>query len=272
MSLSVSCNGDSPTAPTPTVSDPDTPPLGPVGPTVAPPNFKIMTFNVQLANNGAPNPETRKPLIVDLIRLEAPDIVGLQELGSTHRADIEAGLADLYDVYDGGSSRNAEIILLRRGALTGSGAGMVTLFTDCGGSLGVTYLEVRSPRGVSFILFNTHLCFNNPADHAVQVVDTLARLFPGRTAMLLGDLNGRVGSETMNFLLDQAELSGRVSPVRFFDTWALSGRDRSMRVGTGIDWILTTDGTGQDLSVTDASVVANASLTSDHTPITATLF
>jgi endonuclease/exonuclease/phosphatase family metal-dependent hydrolase len=44
-----------------------------------------------------------------------------------------------------------------------------------------------------------------------------------------------------------------------------------MRVGTGIDWILTTDGTGQALSVTDASVVANATLASDHIPITATL-
>jgi exonuclease III len=75
----------------------------------------------------------------------------------------------------------------------------------------------------------------------------------------------------MNFLLEQGELLGRVSPVRLHDTWALSGRNRMMRVGTGIDWILTTDGTGQALSVTDASVVANATLASHHIPITATL-
>ncbi len=43
-------------------------------------------------------------------------------------------------------------------------------------------------------------------------------------------------------------------------------------MGTGIDWILTTDDTGQNLDVTDASVVANASEASDHIPITATLF
>ena len=81
---------------------------------------------------------------------------------------------------------------------------MVTLPTECGGSLGVTYLEVRSLRGVNFVVFNTHLCFNNPAQHAILVV--------------------------------------------------------------------TTDGTGQDIDVTDASVVENASQASDHIPITATLF
>ena len=89
----------------------------------------------------------------------------------------------------------------------------------------------------------------------------------------MGDLNSRHGGATMNFLLDQGELSGRMSPVQLHDTWALSGRSReSTRVGTGIDWILTTDGTGQDIDVTDASVVANASQASDHIPITATLF
>ena len=89
----------------------------------------------------------------------------------------------------------------------------------------------------------------------------------------MGDLNSRHGGATMNFLLDQGELSGRMSPVQLYDTWALSGRSReSTRVGTGIDWILTTDGTGQDIDVTDASVVPNASQASDHIPITATLF
>ena len=56
----------------------------------------------------------------------------------------------------------------------------------------------------------------------------------------------------MNFFLEQGELLGRVSPVRLYDTWALAGGDRSSRVGTGIDWILTTDGTGHALAVTDA--------------------
>ena len=269
------CDGASPAAPTSVVSDPvdGTPPAAtPPGPSVARPNFKVMTYNVQLSNFGAPNPDTRKPMIIDIIRAEAADIVGIQELGSTHRADIEAGLQDLYDVYDGGSVRNAELILLRKNVLFGSGEGMVSLATQCGGSLGVTFLEVNSLRGVSIVVFNTHLCFNDPAQHAVQVVDTLAGRYPGRQAIVLGDLNSRVGGDMMNFFLEQGELQGRGSPVRFYDTWALSGRDRSSRVGTGIDWILTTDGGGQDIDVTDASVVANASQASDHTPITATLF
>ena len=83
------CDGASPAAP----SNP--------GDTVARPAFKVMTYNVQLANFGAPNPASRKPMIIEIIRSEAADIVGLQELGSTHRADIEAGLQDLYDFYDG---------------------------------------------------------------------------------------------------------------------------------------------------------------------------
>ena len=179
-----------------------------------------MTYNVQLSNFGAPNVETRKPMIVDIIRSEAADIVGLQELGSTHRPDIQAGLEDLYDFYDGQSARNAasadpvaEERPGRRRAV-----GMVTLSTECGGSLGVTYLEVQSLRGSSFVLFNTHLCFNNPAQHAIQVVDTLAARYPGLPAVVMGDLNARQGSDTMNFLLDQGELSGRTSPVQLYDT------------------------------------------------------
>jgi len=270
------CDNSNPVAPTAAVSDEvDTsppPPALPPGPSVVRPAFKVMTYNVQLSNFGAPNTDSRKPMIVEIIRSEAPDIVGIQELGSIHRVDIEAGLQDLYDVYDGGSRTNAELILLRKNVLVGSGPGVVTLSTQCGGALGVTYLEVRSLRGVSFVLANTHLCFNDPAQHAVGVIDTLAARFPGRQIVLLGDLNSREGGDTMNFLLQQRELLGRVSPVQFFDTWTLAGGNRSTRVGTGIDWILTTDGTGQSIGVQDATVVANASQASDHIPITATLF
>ena len=265
------CDGASPATPTPVVQ-PD-PVDTPAGPSVARPAFKVMTYNVQLANFGAPNPETRKPLIVDIIRLEGADIVGLQELGSTHRADLEAGLQDLYDFYDGRSVRNAELILLRKGVLAGAGEGMVILNTECGGSLGVTYLEVQSLRGVSFVLLNTHLCFNNPAQHAIELVDTLASRYPGLPAIVMGDLNSRQGGDTMNFLLEQGTLSDRTSPVQLYDTWALAGGSREgSRVGTGIDWILTTDGTRREIDVTDASVVGNASQASDHIPITATLF
>ena len=265
----IGCDGDSPAAPTTIVPDPiDVP----VGPSVPRPAFKVMTYNVQLANFGAPNPESRKPMIIGIVRTEAADIVGLQELGSTHRADIETGLQDLYDVYDGQSFRNAELILLRKNVFVVGGQGMVTLPTDCGGSLGVTYLEVQSLRGVSFVVFNTHLCFNNPAQHAIQLVDALAQRYPGLPAVVMGDLNSRQSGDTMNFLLEMGNLLGRVSPVQLHDTWLLSGRSRATRVGTGIDWILTTDDTGQNLDVTDASVVANASGASDHIPITATLF
>ena len=89
----------------------------------------------------------------------------------------------------------------------------------------------------------------------------------------MGDLNSRYGGDTMNFLLENGTLSGGVSPVQLHDTWLLSGQSREgIRVGTGIDWILTTDATGQNIDVTGAAVVANASQASDHIPITATLF
>ena len=272
----IGCDSSNPVAATSVGSDEvDTsppPPASPPGPSVARPAFKVMTYNVQLANFGAPNTASRKPMIVEIIRSEAPDIVGIQELGSSHRVDIEAGLQDLYDIYDGGSGTTAELILLRKNVLVGSGQGVVTLSTRCGGALGVTFLEVRSLRGVSFVLANTHLCFTDPAQHAVGVIDTLAARFSGRHIVLLGDLNSREGGDTMNFLLQQGELLGRVSPVQFFDTWTLAGGNRASRVGTGIDWVLTTDGTGQFIGVQDATVVANASQASDHTPITATLF
>ena len=203
----VGCDEASPAAPTPSMPGSEDPVATPPGPSVARPAFKVMTYNVQMANFGAPNVEARKPMIVNIIRSEAADIVGIQELGSTHRSDIQAGLEDLYDFFDGQSRASTELILLRRNVLTAAGEGMVTLSAECGGSLGVTYLEVQSLRGVNFVLFNTHLCFNNPTQHATQLVDTLAARYPGVPAVVVGDLNARDGSDTMNFLLRQGELS-----------------------------------------------------------------
>lgn len=215
-----------------------------------------------------------EPLILQVIRSEAPDIIGLQELGFTHRADLEAGLQDAYDFYDGLSAGNSEPILLRKGAFTVGREGVVPVTTDrCGGRLGVTYLEVRSPRGVALGLFNTHACFDNPEAHAAQLVVAVATVLPGVPAVVMGDLNARHGTDTMNFLLGGGTLLGQSSPVPLFDTWALAGGSReSFRVGTGIDWILTTDGTRQLIDVSDATVVQNAVGASDHIPITATLW
>ena len=265
----VGCDGDNPVGPTVPFNPVDVP----VGQSVTRPAFKVMTYNIQLLNAGAPNPETRTPMILQIIRSEAADIVGLQELGFTHRAEIEAGLQDLYDFHDGQRGGNSEPILLRKDVFTVGRAGVVPITTDeCGSRLGVTYLEVRSPRGVSLGLFNTHSCFNNPAEHAVQLVDAVASVFPGVPAIVMGDLNARQGTETMNFLLGEGTLRDPTSPVRLFDTWVLAGRTRgSFPVGTGIDWILTTDGTRRLIDVTDAAVVQNAASASDHVPITATL-
>ena len=99
----VGCNGDNPVGPTAPFNPLDVP----VGQSVTRPAFKVMTYNIQLLNAGAPNPEARTPMILQIIRSEAADIVGLQELGFTHRAEIEAGLQDLYDFHDGQSGRNS---------------------------------------------------------------------------------------------------------------------------------------------------------------------
>ena len=61
------------------------------------------------------------------------------------------------------------------------------------------------------------LSFNNPAQHAIQIVDTLAGRYPSVPAIVVGDLNSRIGGDTMNFLLEQGELLGRVSPVGLYD-------------------------------------------------------
>ncbi len=259
------CNSVSPTAPALGASNP--------GETVARPAFKAMTYNVQLGGFSAPDAEARKPLIVEIIRSEAADIIGLQEIAASHQADLEVGLQDLYDFYGGASGGNLDPILVRKGVFAVANQGSFTFSTGCGGLTGATFLELQSPRGVSFVVFNSHLCFGGAAENAIELVDMLARMYPGVPAIVMGDLNAGSGSDTMNFLLAQGELAGSRSPLQLYDTWVLAGLDRGVtRVGTGIDWILTSDGTGVDLDVLGASVVQNASGASDHTPITATLF
>ena len=85
---------------------------------------------------------------------------------------------------------------------------MVILNTECGGSLDVTYLKAHSLRGVNFVLFNTHLCFNNPAQHAIELVNTLASRHPGLPAVVMGDLNSRQGGDTMNFFSGTGDAVG----------------------------------------------------------------
>ena len=239
--------------------------------------IKVMSYNVYLSFI-APNPEERITLIIDLILDEDPDIVGLQELNYFNRQAVMDGLNAVYDLYGGKNRRNGETVLLRKGMFTILEEGEI-LGGTCEppdlpegtppAELYITYLRLQASNQKQVAIYNTHFCFFGHADHAVTFANTVATLFPNIPAIVTGDLNSIEGSDTMEFLLNQIDLNGETNPIKFYDTWALAHENIDTPPGSRIDWVLTTDGDGQELSVIDAAFVEDNTQASDHKPITA---
>ncbi|WP_142123006.1 endonuclease/exonuclease/phosphatase family protein [Pseudoxanthomonas sp. 3HH-4] len=250
--------------------------------------LSIMSFNIRLPaeSDGVDYWETRKPLAVRMLREEAPDVIGMQELVKA-QADYLASELPQYAWFgrgreaDGGGEHMGVFYRRDRLKVVESGDFWLSDTPDVPGSVTWNHphprmvswalFERRSDRK-RFYLFNTHLPYRDQ-DEAARVKGAnaiarhLAALPDGVPVVLTGDFNTTPDSEVHAVLARTLKDAWTTAP-------RVEGMDATFHGFTGkadrrIDWILVR---GVQLeSITSVTTRWNNRYPSDHFPLVMTL-
>ncbi len=187
--------------------------------------LSVMTFNIRYgtAADGPDRWALRRPIVEELLRSEAPDLIGLQEALRFQIDELLAALPEYGEVGvgrdDGRSAGEHAAILLRRDRFTVAGAGTFW-FSESPGVPGsrhwgngitristwVRLIDRRSDR--AFYLFNLHL------DHQSQPsrersVELLAARMAARTfpepVIVTGDFNAGEQNAALRYLRGESD-------------------------------------------------------------------
>ena len=258
----------------------------------APLVLRVMTYNLRYASEQPPHawPE-RRPLMQDLIRREAPDVIGTQEGLYPQLRELAAGLPEYEWIglgRAGGSKDEFTAIFFRRDRFeplafdhfwlsdTPEVIGSITWGPKYRRMASWVRLRDRAT-GREFEFWNTH--FDHEVETARQksaalIRDRLAQTDPARPLILVGDFNCLAGrSRAHEILTREAGLT---------DTWDAAPERANAGLNTynafqppvrgdeRIDWILAR----RPAAVEAAGIVDYTGLPqfpSDHFPVTATV-
>ena len=253
------------------------------------PSLDVMTFNLRYASPAPPNSwPQRRPVMRELIRKHAPDVIGTQEGVYAQLRDLAADLPE-YDWIglgrDGGSRGEFMAVFYRKDRLEPlefdhfwlSETPAVVGSKSWGNVLPrmATWVKLRDRRtGQAFYCFNTHL------DHLSQtsreksaglILDRVEALKTELPVLLVGDFNAAAEANNVYKAL--------VKPAAFADTWAAAAK-RGESVGTfhnfrgpgqgreRIDWILSRGPVVTEFSEV-VTFAKDGQYPSDHFPVTA---
>ena len=251
-------------------------------------SLSVMSFNIRLPaeSDGVDYWETRKPLAVRMLREQAPDVIGMQELVLAQAEYLAQALPD-YAWFgrgrdaDGGGERMGVFYRKDRLKVVESGDFWLSDTPGVPGSITwhhlyprmVTWaLFERRSDGKRFYLFNTHLPYRvqDEAAHvkgANAIATHLATLPAGVPVVLTGDFNTTPDSEVHAVLARTLQDAWTTAP-------RVEGSDATFHGFTGnadkrIDWIFVR---GVQLeSVASVTTRWNGRYPSDHFPVVATL-
>ncbi|WTT96918.1 endonuclease/exonuclease/phosphatase family protein [Streptomyces sp. NBC_00076] len=254
--------------------------------------LEVMTFNLRFASTTEPNSwAARRPVMRELLRREAPDVIGTQEGLYPQLLDIRSDLGPHYDWIgtgrEGGSHDEAVAVFYDTRRLTPTEHDTFWL-SDTPRVIGSNTWGARLPRIVTWIRFsdlhdggrefyvlNTHFDHVSPyarARSASLVGDRIAKFDRALPSIVTGDFNAAAHkSEAYDTLLG----TGLV------DTWDTAAERSRLYAtfhgyqpltpdGDRIDWILTTAG----VTTHRASVnifERDGQFPSDHLPVQASL-
>lgn len=264
-----------------------------IGPRAAP-DLAVMSFNIRLAMEGrlvasADRWSHRLPALQELLAVERPALLGVQEALPRTAAAVRDALGDRYRLL--GRGRNAD----------GRGEGVPVLFDAerleaeswaqralsdlplTAGSIGWGNLIPRVLVSVvlrdlatsaRFLVVNTHLdVFSARARRrAARAIRDHVAAQP-LPAIVMGDMNAATGSPAIATLLHGGRLvdSWDRAAVRLTPRWGTYGAYRAPREnGRRIDWILTTPGIDvREVAIDDRRFAGR--WPSDHLPVSAVL-
>jgi endonuclease/exonuclease/phosphatase family metal-dependent hydrolase len=260
----------------------------PSGENPSPATLTVMTYNLKFAGTNPPNAwPVRRPLVREVIRQIAPDVIGTQEGLYEQLKNIAADLPE-YDWIglgrEGGSRGEFMAVFYRKARFEAlafdhfwlSGTPEVIGSNTWGGKwprmvTWVKFLDRQTQQ--EFFLWNTH--FDNDSQAAREksaklVRERVAALDTKLPLILTGDFNAAGGTNQAYKIL--------TSDGFFADTW-MTGKARKgeglstsngfkavRRNGVRIDWILTRGA----FTVDSAEIVTfsrNGQFPSDHCPV-----
>lgn len=195
--------------------------------------IKVMTFNIRYDNpDDAPNDwKSRKPLIVEFIRSQSPDLLGLQEVLHHQLEGLEADLNE-YERYgvgreDGATKGEYSPVLYKKDKFEKLSEGHIWLSEtsnvpskgwDAACERMVVWVKLKDLKSEKeFLFMNTHfdhqgeVARRESAKMIIQLADSLAA---GSPNILMGDFNGVEDSEPIQIILDSA------NSAAFIDTRA----------------------------------------------------
>jgi endonuclease/exonuclease/phosphatase family metal-dependent hydrolase len=259
--------------------------------TTPPAGLKVMTFNIRYgtANDGENHWDKRKDFLVDVIRAEAPQVLGVQEALHGQLAYILEALPDYAMVGvgrdDGIRKGEYSSILYQRASLSLSRSDTFwfsetpsrVASTSWGNTITriCTWAQFTAPDGRPFYVYNLHLDHQSQPSREKSVALLRARIEardPVAPVIVTGDFNaGEKNPAVMamlggNILRDSFRVThADASPVGTF-----SGFKIGQVQGEKIDYIFVTP----EWEVVDAAIIRTARgdrYPSDHFPVTATL-
>ena len=260
----------------------------PSGENTSPATLTVMTYNLKFASSSPPNAwPARRPLMREVIRQAAPDLIGTQEGLYEQLKDIAADLPE-YDWIglgrEGGSRGEFMAVFYRKSRFEPQGFEHFWL-SDTPEVIGSNTWGGKWPRMVTWVrflerqtqqelfLWNTHFANDSQAAReksARLVRERVAALDTRLPLVLTGDFNAAAGTNQAYHILTRDNF--------FTDTWTTAkarkgeglntsnGFEGIRRNGVRIDWILTRG----RFTVDSAEIVTfsrDSQFPSDHFPV-----
>jgi len=266
---------------------------------VAPPTFaqttddalRVMSFNIRYgtAKDGDNHWDNRKAFLVDVLRAEAPDIVGLQEALHDQIAYIVDALPD-YSVVGVGRDdgvwkgeytailyKRARLSLQRTDTFWFSETPTVVASTSWGNSITriCTWAQFTTPDGRPLTVFNLHLDHQSQPSREKSAALLRARIDardPKAPAIVMGDFNSGERNPAVATMREGGTLvdTFRVKHPDASPVGTFTGFKYGQVSGEKVDYIFAT----ADWEVVEAAIVRterNQRYPSDHFPVTAVL-
>lgn len=244
---------------------------------------------------GMPKPASEKEAIVRILARQAPDVIGICEVGTPAdleeiRERLKAGGLDLPNThYSGGADPTRHLGLLSRFPITSTANPAVIEFRLAGHNLGVNrgILDATiQARGKSYRFLGVHLKSKRPSEQGDQElirlnearllrrhVDTILKADPQSRLVVYGDFNDTRSTPTLRMIIGRIHTPDYLTP--------LSARDSNQETWTHywelndiysrFDFILVSEALRPDTDFQAARIIDDAEWkdASDHRPVLA---
>ena len=260
-------------------------------PSTPPGSLKVMSFNIRYgtANDGDNHWDRRKDFLVDVIRAEAPDVIGVQEALHGQLAYILQGLPDYAMVGvgrdDGVRAGEYSSILYRRAALTVNRSDTFW-FSDTpervasrswGNNITriCTWAQFTTPDGRPLYVYNAHLDHQSQPSRERSAALLRAKISardPKAPVIVTGDFNAGEKNPAVAAMLEGGDLRDtfRVKQPDASPVGTFTGFKHGQITGEKIDYVFASN----EWDVVDAQIVRTSRdnrYRYDHFPVTATL-